>query len=137
MRTGGLICAVCVLFLSCKGKDHVPADVLPKDKMEAVLWDIMRADQFLTDFVLNKDTSLNKETESTKFYQQVFTIHKISKEDFQRSFAFYRSHPTMLKDLMDSVGHRPVNPRNPEDPPPTTSPRDTIRKKFTGPTKMD
>jgi hypothetical protein len=131
MRTGWLIGTVAVLFLSCKGKDHVPADVLPKDKMQAVLWDMMRADQFLTDFVLNKDTSLNKETESTKFYQQVFSIHKISKEDFQRSFTFYRSHPQMMKDLMDSVGRRSVNPPSPIALP------DTARKKFAEPKKMD
>lgn len=131
MRTGWLIWVVCVLFLSCKGKDHVPADVLPKDKMQAVLWDIMRADQFLTDYVLSKDTSLNKETESTKFYRKVFSIHKISKEDFQRSFAFYRSHPQMMRDLMDSIGRRPVNP------PAIISPPDTARKKLTEPPKMD
>ncbi|HUR66010.1 MAG TPA: DUF4296 domain-containing protein [Chitinophagaceae bacterium] len=130
MRAGWLIWAA-YLFLSCKGKDHVPADVLSREKMQVVLTDMMRADQFLTDFVLIKDTSVNKENESIKLYQQVFSIHKISREEFQRSFEFYRSHPSMLKNMMDSIG------RQPGPPPQTISQPDTTKKKFIQPTQVN
>lgn len=73
-----------------------------------ILWDMMRADQFLADYVLNKDSSLKKIPESLKYYQQIFAIHKVSKEEFQHSFSFYQSHPVLLKALMDSIS-TPVN----------------------------
>jgi len=76
--------------------------------MEAVLWDMMRADQFLADYVLNRDTSKNNKTETLKLYQQVFAIHKIDKETFQQSFTYYQAHPDLLKSIMDSIGTQPV-----------------------------
>jgi len=103
MRNSLLIVLSMVFLASCKKKDSIPRNILPQKKMQAILWDMMRADQFLTDYVLNRDTSLNKEKESFKYYQQVFAIHKIDKDEFQRSFAFYRSHPALLKAIMDSI----------------------------------
>ena len=63
----------------------------------------MRADKFLADFVLNKDSGLNKKMESIKYYQKIFAIHQINKEEFQQSFAYYRSHPALFKMIMDSL----------------------------------
>jgi len=103
MRTGLLILYVSLLIAGCKSRDPIPNNVLPQKEMQVVVWDMMRVDQFLTDYVLPKDSSLNRRTESIKLYQQVFTIHKISKEEFQRSFSFYRSHPALLKVIMDSL----------------------------------
>ena len=98
---------VLLLFITpgCKNKDSIPATILPPKKMQLILWDIMRADQFLNDYVINKDTSLKKIPESLKYYQQIFAIHKISKEQFQHSFSFYQSHPALLKVLMDSISN--------------------------------
>ena len=104
MRTRLLITYCCVLLAACKKKDKIPGHVLPQKKMQAVLQDVMRADQFLTDFVFNKDTSLDKKTESVKLYSRVFAQHHVSKEEFQESFSFYRSHPELLKTIMDSIG---------------------------------
>ena len=55
MRTGLLIITI-LFFAGCKNKNAVPGNILPQSKMQAVIWDMMRADQFLTDYVLNKDT---------------------------------------------------------------------------------
>ena len=103
MRTGLLILYASLLLAGCKSKDYIPNSVLPQLKMKAVLWDMIRADQYLADFVLNKDSALNRKTESIQLYQQVFTIHHISKEEFRHSFSFYRSHPALLKIIMDSL----------------------------------
>ena len=98
---------VLLLFITsgCKNKDSIPGTVLPPQKMQAVLWDMMRADQFLNDYVINKDTSLKKIPESLKYYQQIFAIHKINKEQFQHSFSFYKSHTVLLKALMNSLSN--------------------------------
>ncbi|MGQ0738225.1 MAG: DUF4296 domain-containing protein [Bacteroidota bacterium] len=104
MRTALLIVCSFMLLVACKKKDRIPGNVLSKEKMQAVLQDMMRADQFLTDFVFSRDTSLDKRTESIKLYNQVFAIHQISKEEFRKSFSFYRSHPGLMKAVMDSIG---------------------------------
>src|ERR1700674_5346015 len=107
MRIGLLILYVSLLIAGCKSRDRIPGNVLSQKEMRPVLWDIMRADQFLADYVFSKDSSLNRKTESIKLYQQVFAIHKISKEKFQRSFSFYKSHPSLLKVIMDSLSKPP------------------------------
>jgi hypothetical protein len=77
---------------------------------------MIRADKFITDFVLVKDTALNKDTASIKLYQQIFLIHHISKEEFQRSFSFYQAHTGLFKELLDSLDVKsnttPVNEIN-------------------------
>lgn len=105
MRGRLLIPLLIFFLLSCKGKNKIPAGVLPQKKMQAVLWDIMRADQFLSDYVLSKDSGINKVTESLKYYEQIFAIHKTTKEQFQKSFSFYKDHPMLLKAIMDSINH--------------------------------
>lgn len=103
MRTFLLILIILFFTMGCKSKNEIPDTVLSQKKMQIILWDMMRADQFLTDYVINKDPSLNKTTESLKYYQQIFAIHKISRDEFQHSFSFYKSHPALLKLILDSI----------------------------------
>ncbi|HWR32747.1 MAG TPA: DUF4296 domain-containing protein [Chitinophagaceae bacterium] len=99
--------AIICLFISCTRKDSLPAGILSQKKMQTIMWDMMRADQFLADYVFNKDTSINKTGESLKYYQQVFTIHQITEKDFQKSFYYYRLHPGQFKSIMDSLSQVP------------------------------
>lgn len=102
-----------LLFLffvsSCSEKDKIPSDVLPKDKMQTVLWDMIRADQFLQNYVFAKDTSSKKKEESIKLYQQVLSIHGISKEKFEKSFLYYKSNPQLIQSIMDSLSKAPLS----------------------------
>ena len=66
MKIFFLLLFVVVIDAGCKSKN---SEVLPPKKMQALLWDMMRADQFLADYVMNKDTSINRITESLKHYQ--------------------------------------------------------------------
>ena len=103
MRTELLIICCSLIIAGCKNKNRIPADIIPQKKMQAILWDMMRADQFLSDFVLNKDPGLDKRTESIKLYTRVFAIHHISKEQYEKSFSFYKTHPALFKVIMDSL----------------------------------
>ncbi len=109
MKAGLLILFFSFFFAGCKSRNKIPKKILPQTKMEAVLFDMIRADKFLTDFVFIKDTSLNKDTSSIKLYQQIFRIHHISKQEFQQSFSFYRSHPDLFKTVLDSLYARSNN----------------------------
>ena len=106
MRICVLIFLFCVGFVSCSDKDRVPGDVLAKEKMENVLWDILQADEFLRDYVLSKDSTLNDTLESIRMYEKVFQLHKTSREEFARSFDYYRVHPPLMKQLLDSLNAR-------------------------------
>lgn len=108
MRSWLLILLLCFFLSACKGKNKIPAGVLSQKKMQAVLWDVMRADQFLLSNVFSKDSSLDKETESLKYYQQIFAIHKTTREQFQKSFSFYKDHPALFKVIMDSLSQTRV-----------------------------
>jgi hypothetical protein len=97
-----------VVLVSCRQNDRrVPGDVLPPDKMEAVLWDMMRADVFVNDYLLKKDTAAVKKEESIALYRQILSLHRISKEEFRKSFAFYQTKPVLLKAIMDSLASHP------------------------------
>lgn len=125
---------VWLIIAGCAGKEKRPDHILPPARMQAVLWDMMRADQFLADYVFSRDTSKNKEKESIRLYSQIFTIHQVSRQQFSESFAYYRTHPGQLQPLMDSISKMnqgaPTQPlTDPEQPvlPDTARKADTMK----------
>ncbi|MFI5133670.1 MAG: DUF4296 domain-containing protein [Chitinophagales bacterium] len=103
MTKKALIFFISIFLFACSGKNKIPRAVLPKQEMRAVLWDMLRADEFLAAYVLPKDSSLNKKKKSTELYEQVFRIHHINRDEFKKSFSFYQSHPSLMKDILDSL----------------------------------
>ena len=100
-----LVVMICsILFLAaCRRSEKIPRHVLQREKMQAVLYDMVRADQFLTDFVLIRDSTLDREDESNRLYQQVFDQHGVTREQFRESLAFYNEHPGLFKIVLDSL----------------------------------
>lgn len=92
-----------ICLAACGKKDKVPKGILEREEMEAVLWDLMQADEFLKDHILNKDTTLNDTTESIRMYERVFAFNNTSRDEFSRSFKYYREHTTLIKDVLDSL----------------------------------
>lgn len=106
----GFYCLVFTLILlavACTNKDKIPADVLVQDKMEKVMWDMIAADRFSSQF-LERDSAAkrNIKVENLKLYERVFQHHKISKEEFLRSFQFYLSRPDLNKVIFDTMSAR-------------------------------
>ena len=97
-----LLClSVIVLgLISCTDKDKIPKGVLPKDKMESVLWDMLEAERYRTTFI--KDSAKIK-AETFKLYAEVFAIHQITKDQFIKSYKFYMSRPDIARDMFDSL----------------------------------
>ena len=89
-----------VFILSCKSS--VPKDVLAPEKMQAVLWDVMQADE-TAEYYSAKDSSFHSAAKHAAYYDTVFSIHKITKEDFTKSLAYYESHPVVFKTVLDSL----------------------------------
>ena len=101
MRKPALLFFALFYLTSCKD-NRLPKDVLPQEKMQEVLWSMISAGEFLNAYILNKD-SVDKLAESSKIYGQVFQIHHITKEEFDKSYLYYREHPALMKVILDSL----------------------------------
>jgi hypothetical protein len=95
-----LILIFAVSLFSCKSS--VPGDVLPPKKMQAVLWDVLQANE-MAEYYGATDSAFKGLSKHVEYYQRVFAIHKISKEDFTRSLTYYEDHPSRLKPILDSL----------------------------------
>jgi len=91
-----------VIFISCGSKNKMPPGILKADKMQAVLWDVIKADAFTKGF-LKMDSSKNAIHENLKLQEEIFAIHHISKQDFYTSYDYYKSNPGQLKVMIDSI----------------------------------
>ena len=76
------------------------------DKMEKVLWDMMRTGEYLQIHVLYKDTALDKVAESHLWYNKIFELHGITKAVFDSSFKWYKQHPEWMSVIMDSISRK-------------------------------
>jgi hypothetical protein len=107
MKPACFISVLC-LFLSCSG-NKVPKDVLGPEKMQEVMWDMISAGEFLSGYVLNKD-SVDRFAESSKMYGKVLQVHRITREQFDKSYLYYRQHPEMMKVILDTLSQRQSRP---------------------------
>ena len=90
-----------ILFFSCTQKTKIPEAILPPDKMEKLLMDMLRAEEFLNQ--IQPDSLTLDSFNRIKLYQSVLTLHKTTKENFKKSFTFYEAHPDLLKTVLDSM----------------------------------
>jgi hypothetical protein len=90
-----------ILFFSCTQKTKIPEDILPPDKMEKLLMDMLRAEEFLNQ--RQPDSATLDSFNRIKLYQSVLALHKMTKENFKKSFTFYEAHPDLLKTVLDSM----------------------------------
>lgn len=92
-----------VIFIyACSSADEVPDTVLPPVKMEKVLWDVMKADEVINYRKL-RDSVYNDTARMRGIYDTVFALHKITAQQYHHSLGFYKSHPRLLKTILDSI----------------------------------
>ena len=90
------------IYIGCTNQYKVPDDILPKDKMEKVLWDMIVADRYSA-AILAKDSTKNIKEETFKLYEQGFSVHKISRQEFIKSFKYYLKRPDIAQVMLDSL----------------------------------
>jgi hypothetical protein len=109
------------LMISCINKDKIPSGVIVRDSMPGILWDVIVADQFSKQFILKDSAKINTRLETMKLYQQVFQVHHITRDEFQKSYQFYIAHPDLMKIIFDSLSvysnkqrqeiYKPIKPK--------------------------
>ena len=70
--------------------------------MQAILWDVIRADAFTTEYT-KPDSSKNASEENVKLQKAIFAKHRISREDFYNSFNYYKMNSGLMKVILDSI----------------------------------
>ena len=91
-----------ILTFGCIRDKKIPKDVLPQNEMRKIMWDLMRADAYVSTFIM-KDSTKNQKAESAILYEKIFDIHSTSRETFKKSLAFYESRPDLFKAISDSL----------------------------------
>jgi hypothetical protein len=116
-------CLVILLTgVGCADKQSVPSGILPLNKMQSVMWDMVQADQYAALAVAkdsvakgstpedssSKDSAahtarVNVKAETLKLYEEVFRLHDVSREEFSKSYQYYLAHPELNQMLFDSL----------------------------------
>src|SRR4026207_1748378 len=91
-----------IFIAGCIRDKKIPKGIISQNEMRKLMWDLMRADAYVSDFVM-KDSTRNQKAESAKLYEQVFTIHSTTEDIFKKSLAFYQNRPDLLKVITDSL----------------------------------
>ena len=137
MRKFLLIGLICSSLFNCSDKNKIPAGILPRQKMQEVVWDMTRTAEFLNVFVFNKDSSIDKIAESEKWYNKVYQLHKTTKKEFEKSYSYYQAHPDLMRELLDSLSKRTIAPRPPKPTKESTILNDSIKKRIPPPFKSE
>lgn len=95
--------AIVLLAVGCADKKHVPSGILSGEKMEGLLWDMVQADQYSTLYLAKDSSHIDLKTENLRLYDEVFRLHKVSREDFRKSYQYYLDHPDIAQALFDSL----------------------------------
>lgn len=125
-----------ILAGSCVQDKKIPEGIIPQNNMRKIMWDMMRADAYVSEFIM-KDSTRNKLQESAILYEQIFKIHAVAPEDFKKSIAFYESRPDLFKIVADSLRNderRSIDYQNKQQPRPqadTTYRKMRLSKKLT------
>ena len=98
---------VLIFISACSSQSSQKPGLLSQRKMEAVIYDMMLADRYSNQFMIND--SLKKDSlklESMKLFNQVLAFHGVTKKDFYKSFDYYMNRPEEIRVIFDSLVSR-------------------------------
>lgn len=114
---------VVFIFSACNDK-AVPADILPQQKMEKILWELLEADEWaLHNYPL--DTTARKQA-ALQHYATIYQMNGVDAATFRRSYDYYSERPALLSPVLDSVRNRATQPA-PAPVPADARPRKPLR----------
>lgn len=99
---GLLITILFFCMISCSNRDTNIKGILSQEKMQAVMWDIIGADVF-TEQYIKKDSLKNSAIENMQLQNKIFALHKVSRDDYYRSYDYYITHTNKMKTMLDSM----------------------------------
>jgi hypothetical protein len=94
-----------VCLAACNSGGKLPPGIMSKEKMQVVLWDLVRADE-LVSYRTSMDSSLKLLPSSVGLYKSVLSLHNITEKEFKESFRYYETHPKLFKSVIDSLSRK-------------------------------
>jgi hypothetical protein len=98
MRKLVLSCCCIVVLYACNQKQKVIA--IPQ--MKLVMWDVITADEWMKR-QFPTDTIVDSTKKNIALYNKIFSLYKLTKEDYYSSYDYYKNHPNEMKILLDSL----------------------------------
>ena len=90
---------------ACSRSRSIPRDVLGKEEMGRVLFDVGMAEGH-AEVYLYRDSARDKDSLLRTELDRVLVIHGVGQEEFLRSYRFYKSRPTLFKEIVDTLQAR-------------------------------
>jgi hypothetical protein len=87
---------------ACNNKPAVPKNILPQQKMQAIMLDLIHVDGRIAN-APPADSLIRLDSSRYRMYQQVLALHGTNKEAFKKSLHYYEQHPPLLKETIDSM----------------------------------
>lgn len=103
-----LIIPLVIIFLSGCKSDNIPGNILPKEKMEKVLWEMLQAEEWA--YHAHPADSIARKQAALENYAKVYQLNEIDSATFSRSYNYYCEHPTVLLPVLDSARNRAAPP---------------------------
>lgn len=85
----------------------MPIGIIKPNKMQEILWDVFRADALSQQLVKNDSTKIIAE-ENNRLTIKVFAVHNVTKEEFDKSYAYYSQHPDIMRTVLDSLSAQKI-----------------------------
>jgi hypothetical protein len=96
-----IVFLVVVIFSACSS-GPVRKDILRPDRMQKVMYDLIRADEFINNFV-RKDSTADLMQKRSVLYEEAFKANNTTRKEFYSSYTYYQQHPDVQKILFDSL----------------------------------
>ncbi len=102
---GTLVSCWILAGLACKNTSASGSEILSKDTMRAVLWEMFEADAY-NETRAATDTNFRHDSAFATLYTDIFRIHHVTREQFQDSYDYYMLHPEVLRGMIDTLTDR-------------------------------
>ena len=95
-------CGTIFLLYSCSGKQKIPSDILPPEKMKNIVWDILQA-QSMSVEIAARDSSIDKQSSLNRLINEAFRLNQTDSVNYNKSYDWYTAHPEIMKIFLDSL----------------------------------
>ena len=100
-----LLIALCISGIACKrqwedNKAQKPKDLIPRDKMVAVLTDFHLIESAL---LYSQYKVVNVKTQGSFYYKKILDKYHITKDQFDRSLDYYSYHLKELESMYEEI----------------------------------
>ena len=99
----GLLAVMLLAAGGCSDKNSVPSGILPHEKMEALMWDVIQAEQYSSAYLLKDSARIDLKLENLRLYDEVFRLHQVSRDEFRKSYQYYMGRADRAQILFDSL----------------------------------